>query len=178
MRRPSHFVYVLTIVALGLVILGGAGPIAAQDVTAPADGHGFVGSWRGDVTFTEGPPSYSLGTIDADGTIVVSIPPVMPWPGAPGDVLFTSSGHGAWEPTGADSAIVTFVALVADGQGNVFGTATIRASVTLDPGGQTFSGANVVTITDVSGNTVATRQGTIQGTRVVAEAPAMATPAA
>lgn len=178
MRRRSRFVYVLTIMALGLGILGRTGPIAAQDATPPADGQGFVGSWRGDVTFAEGPPSYSLGTIDSDGTIVVSIPPVMPRPGAPGDVLFTSSAHGAWEATGADSAIVTFVGLVADGQGNVFGATTIRASVTLDPGGQTFSGSNVVTITDLAGNTVATRQGTIQGTRIVAEAPAPATPAA
>ena len=172
MHRSTPFKSIVTIVALGLGILGAAGPIAAQDTTPPADGQGFVGSWLGDVTFSEGPPSSSVGTI------VVSIPPVMPRPGAPGNVLFTSSGQGAWEATGADSAIVTVVALVADGQGNAFGATTIRASVTLDPGGQTFSGSNVVTITDVAGNTVATRQGTIQGTRIVAEAPAMATPAA
>ena len=68
-----------------------------------ADSQGFVGSWQVIVSFAQGPPSRSPGTIDADGTIVASIAPVMPWPGAPGDVLFSSSAHGAWSSTGSDS---------------------------------------------------------------------------
>ena len=74
-----------------------------------------------------------------------------------------------------------FVGLVADGQGTLFGTATFRASVTLDPDGKTFSGSNMVKIADLEGTTVATRRGTIQGMRIVAEQPEMtdaATPAA
>jgi len=180
MRRASLIVSVFAVMLFGFIAPGRTGPTAAQDATPMAESQGFVGSWQVIVSFAEGPPGRSLGTIDADGTIVASIPPVMPWPGAPGDVLFLSSAHGAWEATGADSAIVTFVALVADGQGNLFGTATFRASATLDPEGETFSGSNTVTIADEAGNTVATRQGTIQGTRIVAEAPEMAaaTPAA
>jgi hypothetical protein len=181
MRRASLIVSVIAIVLFGLIASGRTGPTAAQDGTPMAAGQGFIGSWQVIVSFAEGPPSRSLGTIDADGTIVASIPPVMPWPGAPGDVLFLSSAHGAWEATGSDSAIVTFVGLVADGQGKLFGTATFRASATLDPDGETFSGSNLVTIADEAGNTVATRQGTIQATRIVAEAPEMpaaATPAA
>jgi hypothetical protein len=181
MHRVSRIVPVFAIVLFGLIASGRTGPTAAQDGTPVGVGKGFVGSWQVIASFAEGPPSRSLGTIDADGTIVTSIPPVMPWPGAPGDVLFLSSAHGAWEATGSDSAIVTFVGLVADGQGNLFGTATIRASITLDPDGETFSGSNTVTIADAAGNTVATRQGTIQATRIVAEAPEMpaaATPAA
>jgi hypothetical protein len=173
MHRSLLFMTVFTIVALGLVTLVRTGATAAQDGTPIAAGKGFVGSWQVSVSFAEGPPSRSLGTIDADGTIVASIPPAMPWPGTPGDVLFLSSAHGAWEATGSDSAIVTFVGLVADGQGNLFGTATFRASATLDPDGETFSGSNMVTIADEAGNTVATRQGTIQATRIVAEAPEM-----
>jgi hypothetical protein len=180
MRRTSRIVSVFAIVVSVLIALGRTGPTAAQDGTPMAAGKGFVGSWQVIVSFAEGPPGHSIGTIDADGTIVASVPPVMPWPGAPGDVLFLSSAHGAWKVAGADSAIVTFVALVADGQGNQFGTATFRASPTLDPDGETFSGSNTVTIADEAGNIVATRQGTIQGTRIVAEAPdtAAATPAA
>jgi hypothetical protein len=146
-----------------------------------ADSQRLVGSWQVIVSFAQGPPSRALGTIDADRTIVASISPVMPWPGSPGDVLFSSSAHGAWSSTGSDSAIVTFIALVADGKGTLFGTATFRASVTLDPDGKTFSGSNMVTIADLEGTTVATRRGTIQGMRIVAEAPEMldaATPAA
>jgi hypothetical protein len=181
MHRASRIVSVFAIVLFGLIASGRTGPTAAQDGTPIAAEKGFIGSWQVTVSFAEGPPGRSLGTIDADGTIVVSIPPVMPWPGAAGDVLFLSSAHGAWEATGSDSAIVTFVGLVADGQGTLFGTATIRASITLNPDGETFSGSNTVTIADEAGNTMATRRGTIQGTRIVAEAPEMAaaaTPAA
>ena len=53
----------------------------------------------------------------------------------------------------------------------------VRASVTLDSAGETFSGSNTVTIADLEGTTVATRRGTIQGMRIVAEAPEMLDPA-
>jgi hypothetical protein len=181
MHRASLIVSVIAIVLFGLIASGRTGPTAAQDGTPMAAEQGFIGSWQVIVSFAEGPPSRSLGTIDADGTIVSSIAPIMPWPGAPGDVLFVSSAHGAWEATGSDSAIVTFLGLVADGQGNLFGTATVRASITLDPDGETFSGSNMLTIADLEGTTVATRRGTIQGMRIVAEepeSPDAATPAA
>jgi hypothetical protein len=181
MRRASLIVSTFAIVAFGLLAAGRAGPTVAQDATPTADGQGFVGSWQVTVSFAQGPPGKSVGSVDADGTIVVSIPPVMPHPGAPGEVLFSSSAHGAWEAAGRDSAIASFVGLLADGQGNLFGTATLHASITLDPDGQTFSGSNMVTIADTAGNTVATRPGTIQGTRILAAAPEMpdgATPAA
>jgi hypothetical protein len=181
MRRASLIVSVFAVMLFGFIAPGRTALTAAQDATPMADSQGFVGSWQVIVSFAQGPPSRSLGTIDADGTIVASIAPVMPWPGAPGDVLFSSSAHGAWSSTGSDSAIVTFVGLVADGQGTLFGTATFRASVTLDPDGKTFSGSNMVKIADLEGTTVATRRGTIQGMRIVAEQPEMpdaATPAA
>jgi hypothetical protein len=181
MRRTSLIISVFAVMLFGFIAPGRTAPTAAQDATPMADSQGFIGSWQVIVSFAQGPPSRSLGTIDADGTIVASIAPIMPWPGAPGDVLFLSSAHGAWEATGSDSSIVTFLALLADGQGNLFGTATIRASITLDPDGETFSGSNMVTIADLEGTTVATRRGTIQGMRIVAEepeSPDAATPAA
>ncbi|MGH2561183.1 MAG: hypothetical protein ACRDJH_19110 [Thermomicrobiales bacterium] len=49
---------------------------------------------------------------------------------------------------------------------------TFRAAITLDPGGQSLSGEVVATIADPAGNPLATFPMTLQGTRIVAEAPA------
>lgn len=181
MRRRSVFVSIVAVVLLGLIAAGHSLTTNAQDATPRADEHGFVGSWRVTVTPPQGPPFLSLGTAGADGTMVVSPPPAQPAPDAPGGVTYMSTGHGAWEATGPETAIVTFVVSVADGQGNPFGTATIRADVALGSDGQTFSGVNVVTIADPAGNVVATISEPLQATRIVAEAPAMpatGTPAA
>jgi hypothetical protein len=90
-------------------------------------------------------------------------------------VVFLSAGHGAWDATGSDTAIFTFADLQADGQGNPDGTGIVRASITLDPDGQAFSGEYVRTFADPAGNTVAIIPGTVQASRIVAEAPEMPT---
>lgn len=134
------------------------------------DGQGFVGSWRMTFFEEEGPPTLALATFGADGTVVTAEHPVVTPPVAAG-VIFTSSGHGAWQPTGADTAVFTFVGLGSYGQGILFGTATARSSITLGAGGQTFSGEVVWTITDPGGSPLATYPGRFQATRIVAEAP-------
>lgn len=131
---------------------------------------GIVGSWWATVFETDGPPTRALFTFGADGTMVTAEHPVVTPPGAPG-VIFTSSGHGAWEATGPESAIFTFIGLGSDGQGHLFGVVTVRGGVTLGADGQTLSGDIVATIADREGNTLATFPMTLQGTRIVAAAP-------
>jgi hypothetical protein len=96
--------------------------------------------------------------------------PVVTPPGAPG-VIFTSSGHGAWQATGPGSAIFTYIGLGSDGQGKLFAVVTFRGAVRLDTGGRALSGEVVATIADPDGKTLATFPMTLQGTRIVAEAP-------
>jgi hypothetical protein len=58
---------------------------------------------------------------------------------------------------------------------------TIRAGITLGADGQTFSGEFVATIADPEGTTIGTFPGTLQATRIAAEAlqtSVAATPAA
>ena len=57
---------------------------------------------------------------------------------------------------------------------------TVRASLTLGVDGDSLSGEFVSTVADPAGNLVATIPGTMQGTRIVAEAPGgpVATPMA
>ena len=180
MRRASLVVSVLAVVPLGLFALGRTLPTAARDTAPMAGGQGFVGSWRLTATSAEGPPELSLATIGADGTLLTSPQPVFPsLDGGPGEAIFTSAGHGAWEATGPDTGTYTFVVLIADGQGNLLVTATVRGTVTLGADGQTISGEFTRTFADPGGNTLATEEGTIQATRIVAEAPQMTgTPAA
>jgi hypothetical protein len=57
------------------------------------------------------------------------------------------------------------------------GTITPRLSITLGTDGQTFSAEFVTTLADPAGTTLATFTGTVEGTRIVAEAlSAVATP--
>lgn len=143
-------------------------PQSTVDGLAGADGQAIVGSWRLTVYEADGPPTYALATCCADGTLVTAEHPVVTPPGAP-SVIFTSSGHGTWAATGPDTADLTFVVLGSDQQGNLFAVATFRVAITLNSGGQTLAGEFVVMLDDVSGNTMATFHGTVQGRRIVAE---------
>jgi hypothetical protein len=78
MRRASLIVSAFAIVLVGLIGPGRTGPSAAQDATPMADGQGLVGSWRLTVTERQAPPFLAFGTFGADGTLVVSSPPVVP----------------------------------------------------------------------------------------------------
>lgn len=131
----------------------------------------FVGSWRLKVVEANGSTSQALVTLGADGTMVTSEHPVVTPPVAGGPV-FASSGHGAWRLTGPGTAVSTFVGLGCVGNGDFFGTVTIRTAVTLDDGAETFGGEFAATIADPSGQTMAVIPGTIQATRIHAEAPA------
>ena len=176
MRRATLAVSILALVLLGLLAANRSPATNAQDAT-PMAGQEFVGSWRLTVAEAEAPPFLALGTFGADGTAVISPPPVVP-PSShgPATVVHTSAGHGAWEATGADSAIVTFILMAADEKGSPFATRTVRASLMLGADGQSFSGEFEATVADPAGTFMATESGTIQATRIVAEAPG--TPAA
>ena len=138
---------------------------------ATTEQQGFVGSWL--ITFFEedGPPTLALATLGADGTVVTAEHPVVTPPIAHGPV-YTSSGHGAWQATGPDSAIITFVGLGSYGEGVLFGTVTANATITLAPDRQAFDGAVRFTIADHGGNTLGTFPGSFRATRITPEAPA------
>jgi hypothetical protein len=131
----------------------------------------LVGSWQVTVTSNQGPIGRSLGTFGADGTLVTSPPPVLPRPGAPGQFVFASSGHGAWAATGPDAAMLTFVGQAVDGQGTTAAIATVRASLKLAADGRTFSGKGSRVLSSPAGDVLATQQIMVEATRILAEAP-------
>lgn len=126
-----------------------------------------VGSWQIMVYEPEGPPTRALCTLGADGTMVTGEHPVVRPPGAPG-VIFTSSGHGAWKAAGPNRVIFTFVALGADGIGNLYGVVTFRGEATLSRDAASFTGDVTASIADPAGAEIAAFPMTIEGTRIVA----------
>jgi len=171
-----HGIPVLAVLLLGLLAADHS-LVTSDQVASPMAGQGFVGSWRLTVSEAQAPPFLALGTFGADGTVVVSPPPVVPAaPHGPAIVVHTSAGHGAWEATGPDTAIVTFMLLAADAEGNPFAIRTVRASLTLDADGQSIDGEFEATIADPAGNVMATESGVIRATRIIAEAPGTLAP--
>jgi hypothetical protein len=166
MHRASLVLSTLAGIARPFATMSHSRPSVHQDLT----NQDFVGSWRLTVLEENGSTSQALVTNGADGTMVTSEHPVVTPPIADGPV-FASSGHGAWRATGPGTAVSTFVGLGCDGSGAFFGTVTIRTEITLDATGETFGGVFAATIADPTGQTMAVIPGTIQATRINAEAP-------
>ena len=145
--------------------------MTTREQTVDQQHQGFVGSWRATIFETDGPPTQALFTLGADGTLVSAEHPIVTPPGA--GRIFTSSGHGAWMADGPGTAIITFVGLGSREEGTLFGTVTIRAAVALDAGGHTCRGQFVATLADPDEHPLATFTGTLEATRIVAEAPVM-----
>jgi hypothetical protein len=134
----------------------------------PQDGgQELVGSWQLTISPSQGTPAPGLATFGIGGIVVTSTLVVEPALGALDRVIFISTGHGAWEANGQDTASLTLLALATDGQGRFDSAGVIHANLTLGSDGQTFSGSYMATIADPTGNTVATEQGTLQATRII-----------
>lgn len=138
----------------------------------------FVGAWR--VTFeTPAGPSQSLLTVMADGTLLFSGRPVSPAAGG-FPVIFSSTAHGAWERTGSDTAGMTWVGLVTNGEGTLLAVVTDSVAATLDVGGNAWSGSYSATINDPEGNELYVGGATVRAERITVQpvTTPVATPAA
>lgn len=118
--------------------------------------HPLVGTWLLiDAADPDSPPF--LGAFSADGI----------YQQADYDGL---SGYGAWESTGPSSAALTFVQLFSDGEGVFGGSATIRATIEVDPDGQLLTGAYTLELGGVEGApTGEYGPGAVTGTRLGVE---------
>jgi hypothetical protein len=120
-------------------------------------------------------PSQSLLTVMADGTVLFSGRPVSPAAGS-NPTTFSSAAHGAWEPTGPDTAATTWVGLVTDGEGNFLAVVTDSVEATLDAGGDAWSGSYSASVADPDGNVLYVGGSTVEATRITVQP--LATPAA
>ena len=163
------------LLAIGAAVIGATQLRAGDTPGTPDTGSpSLVGAWR--VTFeTPTGPSQSLLTVMADGTLLFSGRPVSPAAGG-FPVIFSSAGHGVWQPAGDDTAALTWVGLVTDGEGTLLAVVTDSVEATLSADKNAWSGAYSATIEDPEGNVLYVGGSTVQATRITVQP--VASPAA
>jgi hypothetical protein len=162
MQRFRFLGLVILVAALvGLARLGLAPATAAQDGTPAAGpaGHPLVGAWAIDIDVAvpgdTGAPSV-LAAFGADGT----------YQQVTGD---GAVGVGAWQPTGPNTAVMTFHELVPGSRG---GTTTVRVAITVAADGQGFDATYTLELTGMAGAPAGQfGPGRAKGTRIAAEGP-------
>jgi hypothetical protein len=171
----SRFVVSLsaaTLVLVGGVVagssVGGAGQPETVPSTEPAavtteaagavastELHPVVGAWILTVDDDPGAPP-TLGEFSAEGT----------YHDAEYDGL---GGIGAWEATGPNSAALTFIQQFPSEDGESGESVTIRATLEVDPDGQSFSGEYTIEFGGEGGPPGEYGPGTVTATRIVVE---------
>jgi hypothetical protein len=126
---------------LGVALTATASHAAAQEASPSAmAGHPIVGTW----------------IITRDITNTTQVPVV---------VVFTADGGfidpgqrvaGVWEPTGPQSAAMTIIPFIEEGNG---GYGVVRATMEVDEGGDTMTGFSAITIVAPDGTVVASPEG-------------------
>src|SRR5262249_41248618 len=109
------------------------------------------------------PPFKALVTFTADGGLLGD---------KQGDVCdcgVATSGHGAWARTTERQFSFTFLQLGYDFQGNLTGTAKVRASVTLNSSADPLSGEFRLDVSAPDGSLLFFSPGTAQGRRITVE---------
>jgi hypothetical protein len=109
-----------------------------------------------------------------DGTVVFSPRPAAPAGEPP--VVFISTGHGAWEPTGPDTASASFTVFITDADGDFLWVVTDSVEMTLSPDGSSWSGPYSSTTADPDGNVLGSAPGEAEATRITLQP--LATPEA
>lgn len=133
-----------------------AGAAQATPTTATSP---LVGAWE--LQTQTGNPSHppSVAVFHPDGTYYES--------DADG-----SDGAGAWQMTGPNTAILTIVFHSTDQKGNYAGEAKVRAAVTLDASGNSFTAPYTIELISPDGKSSGQLGPvTATGKRIVAEAP-------
>jgi len=141
-------------------------PVGATSSKEAQAGTSPVGSWRFVVSQQAGRGQPALLTFGADGTVVVSDPPVS---SDQGGITYNSAGHGVWQASGSDGFAFTFEELESTAQGGTASDLTVDATGTLDPSGTSMSGQFVVTVQGPDGTVYAQLPGTFTGDAIQVE---------
>jgi hypothetical protein len=154
-----RLIVVLPLVALVVVASTGMWhPTSfAQVATPPAEQEGIGGSWIITATVTDQGDEFSF----------VNFSTFMPGGGLVTTAPDSPLGHGAWELSADGTYALTMIFPdFDDDEGALEGQAMVRATVTLDPDGNTFTGPFLTEISDDAGDVLFSYGGTAQGQRI------------
>ena len=171
-RRGLAVIFTAVCVVAGLQaagLLSAPGPALAASAMpatyqagAQAKLPGIVGSWLVTTTVVkQGSTFPSLLTFTGDGIVLADETPA----------LYETTGHGAWEATGKDSANFTFIALVGSESGALSVQFKVMGSLVYDSAADTWGGPFTIRITDADGAEVAVDTGTMDAVRIGVAAP-------
>ena len=122
----------------------------------------IVGAWFNTVQPTQRPAFVGLGNFSSDGGVVNTTSDSLPFP-------TETPGFGRWTKTGPQTYAITFFTLVGAPDGTLAATGKVRATVTLSPSGDEFTGVFQVDLVDPSGVLIVSDTGTVTGTRIKVE---------
>ena len=150
--RRARFVVFAVAMLLGALAFGGQG-VVAQDATPEAgEHHPIVGLWELDTDVADPANPLSLDAFFAEG-IYQELSPE-------GD-----TGFGVWEPTGANTANMTFWSL--DPEGGMF---VVRAELEVSDDGQLVTGSYTVELLEPDGTMSGEiGPGEVEGTKLAVE---------
>lgn len=144
-------------------LCGDEGPASTAPSSSPTtaaavpttEGHPLVGAWLlTDTTEPDSPPF--LGAFSSDGIYQhLEVDGV--------------GGHGTWEATGSSSAALTFVQQFRDEEGNLGGSATIRATIEMNPDGLGLTAEYTVELSGEGAPAGEYGPDTVTGTRITVE---------
>lgn len=159
----QHSVMAPVIAALlALAGLGMRAGAAAQEAT-PTQGHPLVGTWIADTDPEDPTNPQDAFLFSADGGYIEV--------DANGDISL-----GAWQATGATTAILTIVGDQGDDEGNSYGTFILRASIEVGADGNSFTAEYTAEIIQPDGTSLGEAgPGQATGVRVTVEGPGEST---
>lgn len=139
---------------LSLLILAiGVGPVIGAPNGSPP---GLAGSWRIDIQPDPAsgmPPNVNLASFTRDGRVINVDPSV-------------GTAVGEWDKSGGEHGVTSSGFASFGGQTVQY---KVRATLTVDPLGDTFSGPFRSTVSDLNGILTFSFEGTVSGTRSLVE---------
>jgi len=114
-------------------------------------------------------PVEALATFTKDGsTVETDSTEVVPATGSAGNTIYTTPGHGIWQPAPAvGNLFIRFTSLLVNHNGTLHARKIVTILGALDSTGNNFKGSYGFELVGPAGRTIASGSGTVKGQRIL-----------